>query len=75
MTKIGQYHLMAPHRDSWKLIQHIRFLINEGALKQISHEGTESGKTFVCIILKSRVSLSKFMLIERNLAGLGLEMI
>ena len=75
MGRVGQYHLKAVHKEAWKLIRHIRFLVNQKALKQISHEGTEDDFTYVCIILKSRVSLATFAQIEQNLKGSGLKMI
>ena len=75
MTKIGQYHLRAPFKYSWKLIRHIRFLVNRGVLSKISHEGTENGDTYVCIILKTRTTLADFEVIEKNLESLGLKMI
>ncbi len=75
MGKIGQYHLRAPHKEAWKLIRHIRVLVNMKALKQISHEGTEDGDTYTCIILRDRVTIETFERIEKNLEGLGLKMI
>ena len=75
MSKIGQYHLKALHQDAFKLIRHIRTLVNMGALKKISHESVEGSYTWVCIMLRDRVSLKKFDLIQKDLESLGLKMI
>ena len=74
MSRVGQYHLRTPHKEGWKLIRHIRVLLNMKALKQISHEGTEDGDTYTCLILRP-ISKERFELIEKNLEGLGLKMI
>jgi len=65
-----RYHLRTPFKDSWKLIRHIRCLINERTLKQISHEGTEDGDTYMAIILKEKISLDVFNRIMLNLENL-----
>ena len=70
-----QYHLKCPFEDSYKLIRHIRRLHNEGILKKISHEGTEDGDTYVCIMLKSTTTLKKHALAMHNLDELGLKAI
>jgi len=75
VSKIGRYYLKALHQDAYKLIRHIRFLINRKALKQISHEGVEGEHTYTCIILHDRVTVSQFGLIEKDLESLGLKMI
>lgn len=75
MSKIGQYHLKALHQDAYKLIRHIRRLVNIGALNKISHESVEGSYTWVCIMLKKRTTLIQFELIEKNLESLGLKMI
>ncbi|MHA2024246.1 MAG: hypothetical protein ACTSWQ_11350 [Candidatus Thorarchaeota archaeon] len=75
MGKVGQYHLRTKFKDSYKLIRHIRYLINEKVLNKLSHEGTEDGDTYVCIMLKTRISLERFNRIEKHLNEMGLKMI
>lgn len=75
MNRIERYHLKVKHEDSFKLIQHIRFLHNSKYLKQISHEGITQDETFVCIILKDRLSINRHKIIKRNLDSLELVMI
>ena len=70
-----QYHLRCPFKDSYKLIKHIRMLHNEKILDKISHEGTEDGDTYVCIMLKSSTTLGKHSLVMRRLAEMGLKAI
>lgn len=67
LRKIGQYHLKVEHKEAYKLIKHIRFLHNSRYLKQISHEGTENGKTVVCIMIRD-ISYEKHGIIQKNLA-------
>ncbi|MCK4267078.1 MAG: hypothetical protein KAX31_07330 [Thermoplasmata archaeon] len=75
MVKIRQYHLKVKHEEAWKLIQHIRFLHNSRYLKQVSHEGVEGEDTYVCIIIRDRLSQEKHDIIKSNLDSLGLVMI
>jgi len=75
MGKVGAYHLKAEHKDSYKLIEHIRFIHNENALECISHSDTENEFTWVCIHLKKRINLVTYEKILKNLECWGLRMI
>ena len=69
------YHIKAPHAESYKLIQHIRFLINEKALKMIGHEGSEDGYTYANLYLKPKISLKMHEKAMKHLDSLGLKAI